>query len=148
MQGISISHSTIDNIGIGGGETFHGQNNYGANSYQHQSNRLHSRPDSSRLDTNGIPLNQHGKNGSKGSKNRKSGTDEAKNKAFISLQEKLSTCKQKLNKYKRKLKKYIANNGELQRDLDLEKEQIKRLREQNDTLMRCDEQKEDVSRVL
>lgn len=64
------------------------------------------------------------------------------------MQTKLTTTKQKLNKYKRKLKKYIANNAELQRDLQLKTEQNSRLKTQNDTLLKCDEQKEGVSQVL
>ena len=106
MHGISISHSTIDNIGIGGGETVHQKNG----------SKLSSVPGSYRLDTNVVQLSHVA------SKQGTTRDNETKNKAFNAMQDKLSNCKQKLNKYKRKLKKYIATNSELQRDLDIEKE--------------------------
>ena len=76
---------------------------------------MSSIPDSYRVVPNVVQLSHVG--------DPKQGTSkESKNKAFNAMQEKLTNCKQKLNKYKRKLKKYMATNGELQRDLDIQKE--------------------------
>ena len=111
IQGISISHSTIDQIALGGGETI-GQR-------QPRMPQL-SAQDSYRLDTNVVQLSQAA-NDSHG-RSKASTYKPELNKTFQEMQEKLSSTKQKLNKYKRKLKKYIANNAELQRDLKLKTE--------------------------
>lgn len=137
VQGISISHSTIDHIGIGGGETI-GQR-------QPRASHQISAQDSYRLDTNVVQFS-HAANDSHG--RGKASYKPENNKTFQEMQDKLTSTKQKLNKYKRKLKKYIANNAELQRDLKLQTEQNSRLQIQNETLLKCDEQKEGVSQVL
>ena len=53
-----------------------------------------------------------------------------------------------MNKYKRKLKKYMTKNEEQQRYVDITTKDNERLKAMNDTLLKCDEEKDDITRVL